>query len=236
MSVITSRELLACFAAGRAIMRSSEAVLRSISLLRVLPVSLIVMAAPLAAQSSRSDMQAAATITLRAGDAVRVTVWQRADLSGEFAIGGDGRIAHPILQDAVVTGIPFQEVLTRVGDLLRSFHGDTHFVVEPLIRVGVGGEVRQPNLYHVPADMTVAYAIARAGGPSDRGRLNRVALVRDGRVLTLDLTNPSGEFSDRPLQSGDQIRVARRRDILREYIMPMSSIVGAVAALIRVTR
>jgi protein involved in polysaccharide export with SLBB domain len=223
---------------GGRMIELSGFLLRNVARSLAFPGWLILLASggPLAAQSGRTDIPAATATVLRAGDAVRVTVWQRPDLTGEFAIGGDGRIAHPILKDAVVAEVPFEQAVMRLADLLRSFHGEAHFVVEPLIRVGVGGEVRQPNLYHVPADMTVAYAVSRAGGPSERGRLDRVELVRDGRVHKLDLMDPSGEYADRPLQSGDQIRVARRRDILREYVMPLSSIVGAVAAVIRVTR
>jgi polysaccharide biosynthesis/export protein len=197
---------------------------------------LFIAGAPLTAQASRSDLDLHRGTSLQAGDAVRVAVWQRDDLSGEFAIGSDGRIAHPILKDALVTGIPFDQAVQHLAVLLRSFHGEVPFVVEPLIRVGVGGEVRQPNLYHLPAGMSVAYAVARAGGPSERGRLDRVELVREGRAFSIDLTDPTGELADMPLRSGDQIRVARRRDLLREYIMPMSSIVGAIAAVIRVTR
>jgi polysaccharide biosynthesis/export protein len=173
---------------------------------------------------------------LRPGDAVRVAVWQRQDLSGEFAVTSDGRVAHPILKDVVVAGVGFDEALRRIDGLLREFHGDARFVVEPLIRVGVGGEVRQPNLYHVPVDMTVAYAVSRAGGPTDRGRFDRVVLMRDGASHILDLTDPAAELVNAPLRSGDQILVGRRRDVLREYVMPLSSIVGAIAALVRVTR
>jgi protein involved in polysaccharide export with SLBB domain len=176
------------------------------------------------------------TVVLRAGDGVRVTVWQREDLSGDFGVDASGRLLHPVLRDAVVAGLPFEHAIARIGDILHAFHGEVRFVAEPLIRIGVAGEVRQPNLYHLPADMTVAYAVAHAGGPTDRGRLDRVILMRGGSTVTVDLTDPAGQFANTPLRSGDQILVGRRRDILREYVMPLSSIVGAVAALIRVSR
>jgi protein involved in polysaccharide export with SLBB domain len=194
------------------------------------------LAAPLAAQSSPGVAPGRMDVMLHSGDAVRITVWQRPDLSGEFGINGEGRVAHPILKDVIVTGVTFDQAVVRIGELLRTFHGEARFVVEPLIRVGVGGEVRQPNLYHLAPEMTVAYAVARAGGPTDRGRLDRVQFIRGGQALTVDLLDPSGELVHTTLRSGDQILVARRRDILREYVMPLSSVVGAVAAIIRVTR
>lgn len=199
-----------------------------------LAVVSLVATAPLTAQQAAGPQET--VVVLRSGDGVRVTVWQREDLSGEFGVDASGRLLHPILRDVVVAGVPFDQATLRLGEVLREFHGEVRFVVEPLIRVGVAGEVRQPNLYHLPADMTVAYAVSRAGGPTERGRLDQVMLMRDGTTVTVDLTDPSGQFANTPLRSGDQILVARRRDILREYIMPLSSIVGAAAALIRVSR
>ena len=192
-------------------------------------------AAPLLGQSGSRERPITSPV-LRAGDAVRIAVWQRPDLSGQFSVGTDGRMAHPILQGAVVAGVPFEQARNHLAEVLRTFQGDAQFVAEPFVRIGVGGEVRQPNLYHVPAEMTLAYAVAQAGGPTERGRLDRVELVRDGRSETLDLTDPSGHGAGIPLRSGDEIRVGRRRDILREYFMPLASIVGAVAAVIQVSR
>jgi protein involved in polysaccharide export with SLBB domain len=186
------------------------------------------------AQSGAGSTAPAPAAVLRPGDAVRVAVWQRDDLSGEFAIMGDGRIAHPILRDTVVAGIPFDQVVHRLSELLRAFHGDVRFVLEPLVRVSVGGEVRQPSLYHLPTDMSIAYAVARAGGPTERGRLDRVQFIRDGAIQIVDLTDPANHLAHTPLRSGDQILVGRRRDILREYVGPLASVASAVAVLLNV--
>lgn len=186
-----------------------------------------------AAQSSPAER---AETMLRPGDAVQITVWRRPDLSGEFAIASDGTIAHPILRQAAVAGVPLREMESRIATLLREFEGNADFVVTPLLRVGVAGEVRQPNLYLLTPEMTLAGAVASAGGPTDRGRLDRVTLLREGVSRRYDLVDPSGEGAAITVRSGDQILVARRRDILREYIMPVSSVVAAIAALIRVSR
>ncbi|MEB3330351.1 MAG: ComEA family DNA-binding protein [Candidatus Sericytochromatia bacterium] len=56
-------------------------------------------------------------------------------------------------------------------------------VAETGLRVHVGGEVRRPGLHVVPPGARVAEAIAAAGGPTPRARLealNLAALVRDG--------------------------------------------------------
>jgi protein involved in polysaccharide export with SLBB domain len=200
----------------------------------MLAVGFTLAAAAVHAQSSSPGTAAAPE--LRPGDAVRVQVWQRQDLSGQFAVDGQGRIAHPILKDVTVTGVPFDQATLRLAQLLRTFHGEVQFVVEPLVRVGVAGEVRQPNLYHLPPDMTLAYAVAAAGGATERGRLDRVEFVRNGVRRVVDLTDPGDLVVNTELRSGDQVLVGRRRDVLREYVMPLSSVVGALAALIRISR
>lgn len=204
--------------------------------MRAVYLALLVVGAGVSNVAAQTSEQPTAGTMLRPGDAVRITVWRRPDLTGEFAISTDGTIAHPILQQAQVANIPLGEVESRIAALLRTFEGDAEFVVTPLIRVGVAGEVRQPNLYLLTPDMTIANAVASAGGPTERGRLDRVTLLRGGSSQRLDLVDPSGVGAGLTVQSGDQILVSRRRDILREYIMPVSSIVAAVAALIRVSQ
>ncbi|HEX2081152.1 MAG TPA: polysaccharide biosynthesis/export family protein [Longimicrobium sp.] len=184
-------------------------------------------AVPLSAQS-------AAPAVLRPGDAVRIQVWRQEQLSGEFDIAADSTIAHPLYRDVKAAGVPLPEVEARVGQRLRQFEANPLFVVEPLLRVAVGGEVRNPNLYAVRPEVTVLQAVARAGGLSERGRLDRVHLVRDGVRQTLDLSSPGSGHSLLTVRSGDQIYVERRRDVLRENIAPVASVVGAIAALIRV--
>lgn len=189
---------------------------------------------PLAGQGITAASGGAAV--LRPGDAIQVSVWRRPDLSGEFPIAADGTIVHPILRQVVITGVPLDEVERRVAGLLRSFEGDVEFSLQPLVRVGVAGEVRQPNLYLLTPDMTVANAVSRAGGPTERGRIDKVTLLRGGVAQEMDLVDPSGVGAQLRVESGDQILVARRRDILREYVMPISSVVAAIAALIRVSQ
>lgn len=204
--------------------------------MRSLFFALLLGSATFAGAAGQDASAAPADAVLRPGDAVQISVWRRADLSGEFPITAEGTILHPILRQVVVTGAPLEEVERRVAELLREFEGDVEFSLQPMVRVGVAGEVRQPNLYLLTPDMTVANAVARAGGPTDRGRIDKVTLLRDGVAQELDLVDPSGIGASLQVQSGDQILVARRRDFLREYVMPISSVVAAIAALIRVSQ
>jgi hypothetical protein len=73
--------------------------------------------------------------------------------------------------------------------------------------------------------------VFRAGGPTDRGKIEAVRLVRGDSSQTLDLTRPEGTASRIEVHSGDQILVGRRRNILQDVIAPTSSILAALAAV-----
>ena len=187
-------------------------------------------AAPVAAQDAPLPAPAP---TLAPGDAVRITVWRKEELSGEVEVSADSTLAHPLYRGIRAVGIPFPELEARIRARLLDFETNPQFVVQPLLRVAVGGEVRQPNLYAVGPEVTVLQALALAGGLSDRGRIDRVQLVRGGVSQVLDLTRPETGSTLVTVRSGDQIFVQRRRDVFREYVAPVASIVAAVAALAR---
>jgi protein involved in polysaccharide export with SLBB domain len=113
-----------------------------------------------------------------------------------------------------------------------------HLTLEPLFPVTVAGEVRQPNLYRLPLGTTVAQAVALAGGPSERGRLDRVRVVRRQSKITLDLTSDYERSEKVPVASGDQVLVGRRSDfnVVRDVLLPVTSLTAAVAAIISITR
>jgi polysaccharide export outer membrane protein len=186
-----------------------------------------VMATSLAAQAPDT-----AQTVLHPGDAVKITVWRQAELSGEFPIADDGTIVHPLYRDVKVTGMPISAATVQVQDYLSRLQANPQFVVQPLLRVSVGGEVRQPSLYRLPPATSIAEAVALAGGATDLGRLNRVRLFRGGREVRVDLTSPESGLAQAPIRSGDQIFVDRKVNVFREYIAPAGSIASAFISLI----
>jgi polysaccharide export outer membrane protein len=168
---------------------------------------------------------------LRPGDAVQITVWRQPELSGEFAILDDGTIAHPLLRGVVVTGLPLPAAEGRIGDYLARLETTPQFVVQPLLRVSIGGEVRQPSLYRLPPATSIAEAVALAGGATERGRLERVRLFRDGHEIRIDLTRPEAGLAQGPIRSGDQVFVERRTSVFRDYIAPAASITAALVSI-----
>jgi polysaccharide export outer membrane protein len=191
------------------------------------------VAAALAFASPAAFAQAESATVLAPGDVVRITVVGKPEMSGEFEVQGDSTIAHPYFRQVRVAGAPLPEVERRVGDYLRGYETNPQFLVEPLFRVSVTGEVRRPDLLVVRPEVTVLQALARAGGTTERGRLDRVHLVRRGVDRVLDLTRPELGEAQLTVRSGDQIWVERRVSVFRDYVAPAGSVVAALASVAR---
>ena len=174
--------------------------------------------------------QSSPPAVLMPGDVVRIVVYRRPELSGELDVAADSTLRHPLYLGLKVAGIPFPEAQERIRVFLRGFQTEPQFVVDPLYRISVGGQVRQPNLYSLRPEMTVDQAIAVAGGPTDRGRLDRVKIIRAGRVLTVDLTR----LERASIRSGDQIFVPARGSFVRDVLLPIATVTAALAAVYNV--
>lgn len=177
-------------------------------------------------------MPAADEAPLRPGDHVRVTVWRSPELSGEFAVGADGRLQHPFYNDVRAVGVTAEALRENIRLRLATLDQNPEFLVEPLLRVAVGGEVRTPNLLNVAPGTTVADAILLGGGITENGRMDRVKLLRAGRERTLDLRRANPGQALLAVESGDQVIVGARKSFFSTYVVPGSSLVGALGWLV----
>jgi protein involved in polysaccharide export with SLBB domain len=175
---------------------------------------------------------------LRPGDMLRITVWRHPELSGDFAVAPDSTLVHPLYQTVRIAGAPLSTVRERLRGLLVTYEQGVDFVIEPLFAVTVAGEVRQPNLYQLPQGTTFAQAIARAGGPTELGRLEQVRVIRRDSAMVIDLGRGYSRYEGLPIASGDQILVARRSsfNFLRDVLYPVASLTAAVAAVLAYSR
>src|SRR5256714_10953066 len=150
---------------------------------------------------------------LRPGDMLRITVWRHPEMSGDFAVAPDSTLVHPLYQAVRVAGAPLSAVRERLRGLLVTYEQGVDFVIEPLFAVTVAGEVRQPNLYQLPQGTTFAQAIARAGGPTELGRLDKVRVIRRDSSMVIDLGRGYSRYEGLPIASGDQVLVAPRSSL-----------------------
>src|SRR5438034_6957777 len=167
---------------------------------------------------------------------VWIMVWRKPEFTGEFAVAADGSISHPVYRAVVVGGVPLATAQANLRRLLETFDREPQFVMVPLFRVAVEGEVNRPSMYVLSPQTTISEAVARAGGPTQFGRLDRVRLLRGGAngghtQVRLDLTRLESGAAQMSIRSGDQILVERRRSIFTQVILPSVTVIGALASV-----
>jgi polysaccharide export outer membrane protein len=199
--------------------------------LALLLLTSVVVSLPVAAQEARQAGQA----VLTPGDSVRIVVWRKPEFSGDFVIAADGSVTHPLFRSVKVGGVPYQTAEANLRKFLGQFEANPEFVMEPLVRVAVSGEVTRPQVFAVRPETSIGEAVARAGGTTDEGAANRVRVLRleGGRQqeLVVDLTDPAAGSGTIPVRSGDQIVVDQRRSFFNDILVPALTIIGSVASI-----
>jgi polysaccharide export outer membrane protein len=173
---------------------------------------------------------------LTPGDSVRIVVWRKPEFSGDFVVAPDGSITHPLFRGVQVANIPFATAEANVRTFLSRYEESPQFVMEPLIRLAVSGEVTRPMVYATRPETTVGEAVARAGGTTQYAARNRVRIIRlepngGQQQLIINLSDPSRSEGTMPVRSGDQIVVDRKRSFLKDILIPAIGIIGSVASL-----
>jgi polysaccharide export outer membrane protein len=192
--------------------------------------SLLFVAGLFATGTARAQAPASSD-GLNPGDQVRILVWRNTELSGDFTVAANGTLMHPLYREVQVTGIPISAVEDRLRTFLTRYTKNPQFVVSPVVKIVVAGEVRSPNVFSVPPETTVAQAIVLAGGPTATAQLNHIRLVRDRQEILVDLSRADSQAASLQIHSGDQIFIPTKRNILRDYIGPLTSTIGAAAAI-----
>jgi len=160
---------------------------------------------------------------MRPGDVVRLKIWREPDLSGEFVIDETGTVTFPKIGDYAVANESSESLKAKIVRAYQVYLLNPSIEIAVLRRVNIMGAVRNPGLYPVDATTTIADAVAVAGGATPVGDLDRIELVRNGRRLSVRLSQGT-RITDSAIQSGDQVFVPERSWVSRNA--------GVVAALI----
>lgn len=118
---------------------------------------------------------------LGVADKVRVTVFGEAALTGDFLVGGNGKISMPLIGDTQASGLTVGEFQEEVAAALRD-----GFITEPRVSAEILtyrpfyilGEVNTPGEYPYTNNLTVLNAVATAGGFTYRADNRRVFIKR----------------------------------------------------------
>ncbi len=158
------------------------------------------------------------------GDEIVISVWGQVELNHTLTVDREGSIMVPKVGRLQVGGVPLGELQRQITRFLsRSYSGiregptqATTFVNVSLgklrsIKVFVVGEVQRPRAYTLNATSTVLNALYHAVGPTPKGSLRNVRLVRHDEVAGLvDLYRfilDGDKSEDVRLQNGDVILV-----------------------------
>ena len=174
---------------------------------------------------------------LRPGDLIKVHVYRDSELSGEYLIDPQGNVQIPGLGVVRAAGLDPTQVKESLVSALRSRGvSSPEIAVQPLVRVSVLGEVRNPALYPVDPGTALIQLLTLAGGPTDRANLKRTRVVRDGRAFVVDLESGlSGSASGRiVLYSNDVVYVPRKTGFTRETLSFVFAGLSVALAVINV--
>lgn len=203
-----------------------------------IPMKLLVLAAVVAIAGRAPDTAAQAVrpvVVLRPGDALRVEIWREADLSGEFLVNEDGVVTLPLLGDRRVIGVPIPELRDSLISLYRAELRNPAIEIIPLRRVYVLGEVNRPGLHAVDPTVSLAGAVALAGGANPQGDIRRIRVIRDNEVILHGISIETA-LSAVDIRSGDQIFIDRRGWFERNSTVLISGALGLTSIVISLLR
>jgi polysaccharide biosynthesis/export protein len=203
------------------------------TLIASLAFAMLVLTLPAAAQEPGGTK---AQSVLTPGDSVRIEVWRKPELSGDFVVAPDGTITHPLFRSVRVAGLPFATAEANLRTFLGQYEENPQFVMEPLIRVAVSGEVTRPLVFAARPETTIGEAVARAGGITQSGARSRIRVLRlepnsRQQQIVLNLADPNSNEGTLPVRSGDQIIVDRRKSFFRDILVPALGIIGSIASV-----
>jgi polysaccharide export outer membrane protein len=159
---------------------------------------------------------------LAAGDIIRISVYQSADLTLETRLTEAGTISYPLLGSVALAGLTVTEAERRIADGLRN----GNFVKQPQVsiavqqvrgnQVSVLGQVGRPGRYPLETgDVQLTDMIATAGGIVGTGADQIVVVgTRNGQPYRVEIDLPSvfgpnRRANDLILQNGDVVWVDR---------------------------
>ena len=144
------------------------------------------------------------------GDRLQVTVFQQEELSGEFALDAQGALSMPLIGRIEASGLTMEQVrLEIINRLQPDYLRDPSVTIARLsLRpVYLLGEVQRPGSYEHSEELSVAKAVALAGGFTYRASKQRISIRRVGN------DGQESEFRvdmNTPVLGGDLINIPER--------------------------
>jgi len=167
--------------------------------------------AGLAPQPARAEEATRVVPQYRLGssDKIRVITFGEESLSGEFIIGGSGKVSLPLVGEVQASGLTIPEFQAEVETALKNgYLKEPHVSVEVLTYrpFYILGEVQKPGEYPYSNGLTVLNAVATANGFTYRANAKRVFIKRADSAAEEEFPLTSTT----PVAPGDTIRIGER--------------------------
>lgn len=185
--------------------------------------------------AQESNASSSETLTLQPGDVVRVEIWREEELSGEFQVNEKGIVTLPLLGEKDVSGVPMGDLRDQLIAEYRVQLQNPSIAITPLRHVHVLGQVNQPGMYMISPAMSLAGAVALAGGASSGGDLRRLRIARDGAFIQ-DGVPAEATLAQIDVRSGDQIFVERHGWFERNQNFLISTMLSITALAVSFLR
>lgn len=153
-------------------------------------------------------------------------IWREEDLSGEFMVDANGVVVFPRLGEYSVLNETGDHLVQRLVEDYRKYLLNPSIEITVLRRINIVGAVAKPGIYNVDPTVTIADALALAGGVTPVGNRNDIQVVRDGERLKTGISEGT-RIGDSLLESGDQIYVPELNVFKRNTTTLYTTLVSA---------
>jgi protein involved in polysaccharide export with SLBB domain len=210
------------------------------SMRRLIFLLLLAVLCP-SANSLHAQTAAENPLTVGPGDIIRVQIYRVSredDLAGDFLVDENGAVVLPLVGEKQVAGLTYRELRAQVVAAYQEQLRNPSIIVVPLRRVNILGQVKNPNQYPLDPTITLAGAVAMAGGVTEDGSMDRIRILRNG-VVVRERVSLSESLSAADVRSGDQIMVdekswfARNTQLVVSAILAVPSIITAIIVATR---
>ncbi len=178
-----------------------------------------------------ASQQAESVSYIRPGDVIRLTIWREPDMSGEFVVAQTGTVVFPRVGNYEVLGDTPASLQERLLADYRVYLRNPSIDMTVLRRIRIIGSVTNPGLHLVDPTITVADALALAGGATPQGDPDKVRIIRDNEEIAIDVRDGT-RIADSPIRSGDQIFVPERSWISRNQGLVAATLSASVSLVI----
>jgi len=156
------------------------------------------------------------------GDTVNVNLWGKLEASHKLVIGRDGNIVIPLVGRVSVISLTMDDARGALKRELDKKYSNVEFDLNLTdvqdIRISILGNIQSPGIYAVSPFCRIVEAVAKAGGPNDKGSLSDIRLLRDGKEIasfnTCDFIFKADEKDNKTLKHGDTIYVPEVNNLI----------------------